>query len=169
MPLINCKIHLKLNWTKDYVMSSVTGVTFKITNTKLYVQIVTLSSKDNVKILEEEFKRPVYWNDYQVKMETNDLDNNNLTRFPLDASFRGVRRLFALAFDSTNGGDKKVERNSHTKYFLPKVNIKNYNVLIDGRTFYDQSINDMIKQFDRIRKTVTGEGDDYTTDDYTTI
>ena len=49
MPLINCKIHLKLNWTKDYVMSSVTGVTFKITNTKLYVPIVTLSSKDNVK------------------------------------------------------------------------------------------------------------------------
>ena len=48
MLLINCKIHLELNWRKDCVMSSVIGVTtFKITNTKLYASIVTLSSKDN--------------------------------------------------------------------------------------------------------------------------
>ena len=53
--------------------------------------------------------------------------------------------------------------NSHTKYFLPRVNITNYNVLIDGRNFYDQPINDSIKQCDEIRKTATGQGDDYTT------
>ena len=105
MPLINCKIHLKLDWTKDYVMS-IADTTFKITNTKLYVPIVTLSRKDNVKLvklLEEGFKRPVYWND-------------------------------------TDNGDKKVERNSRTKYFLPRVNITNYNLLIEN--FYDQSISD---------------------------
>ena len=86
-----------------------------------------------------------------------------MRRFPLDASFQGVRRLLVLAFDNTNNGAKKVERNSHTKYLLPRVNVTNYNVLIDGRNFYDQLINDLIKQYDEIRKTATGQGDDYTT------
>ena len=53
--------------------------------------------------------------------------------------------------------------NSHTKYFLPRVNITNYNVLIDRRIFYDQPINGLVKQYDEIRKTATGQGDDYTT------
>ena len=148
---------------------------FKITNTKLYVPIVTLSSKNNaklVKLLEDWFNRPVYWNEYQTKIETRNLDNNNLTRFPLDASFQGVRRLFVLAFNNTdatipnnpiNNTANKVKRNSDRKYFLPRVNITNYNVLIDGRNFYDQPINDLVKQYDEIRKTATGQGDDYTT------
>ena len=91
MPLINCKIHLELNQSKDCVISTITDTTFKITNTKLYVPIVTLSSKDNVKLvklLQEGFKIPVYWNEYQAKIETRNLDNNNLTRFLLDASFQ---------------------------------------------------------------------------------
>ena len=64
MPLINCKIHLEVNWTKDCAMSTTVYATFKITNTKLYVPIVTLSSKNNVKLvklLQEWFKRHVYW------------------------------------------------------------------------------------------------------------
>ena len=68
-----------------------------------------------------------------------------------------------LAFVNSDNGNKKVERNSHKKYFLPRVNITNYNVLIDGRNFYDQPINDSVKQYDEIRKTATGQGDDYTT------
>ena len=167
---------MPLCWTKGCVMSSVVGVTtFKITNTKLYVSIVTLSSKDNVKLVklfEGGFKRPVYWNVYQTKIETRDLDNNSFTRFPPDASFQGVRRLFVLAFNNTtvnvpnnpiNNTNNRVLRNSHTKYFLPRVNITNYNVLISGRNFYDQPINDLIKQYNEIRKTATGQGDDYTT------
>ena len=75
-----------------------------------------------------------------TKTETRNLDNNNLTKFLLDASFQGVRRLFILAFDNTENGNKKVERNSHTKYFPSRVNKTNYNVLIDGRNFYDQLI-----------------------------
>ena len=104
MPLSNCKTHLELNWTKDCIMSTIAGTTFKTTNTKLYVPIVTLWSKNNIKLLkllEEVFKRPVYWNEYQTKIETRNLDNNNLTRFPLDASFQGVRRLLVLAFNNT--------------------------------------------------------------------
>ena len=120
MPLINCKIHLDLNWTKNCVMSSIAGATtFKITNTKLYVPIVTLSSKDNVSLtkqLNEEFKRPVYWNEYKTKMKTKKV-NGNLTRFYLDASFQGVKRFFVLAFDDTtvgnnNDGPNRVKRNS---------------------------------------------------------
>ena len=167
MPLINCKIHLKLNWTKDCIMFSVAGATtFKISNTKLYIPFVTLSTKDNVNLtkqLNEAFKRSVYWNEYKSKLETKTANNDNITRFPLDASFQRVNRLFVLAFDNTNNGDNKVERNSHRKYFLPGVDITNYNVLIDGRNFYDQSINNQIKKYEKIRKTATGKGDDYTT------
>ena len=71
--------------------------------------------------------------------------------------------MFALAIDNINNGNKKFERNSHPKYFLPRVNVKNYNVLIDDRNFYDQPINDQIKKHDEMRKTATGQGDDYTT------
>ena len=80
--------------------------------------------------------------------------------------------MFVLAFNNTtvnvpnnpiNNTNNRVLRNSHTKYFLPRVNITNYNVLIDGRNFYDQPINDLVKQYDEIRKTATGQGDDYTT------
>ena len=80
--------------------------------------------------------------------------------------------MFVLAFNNTNAAilnnpinntANRVERNSHRRYFLPRVNITNYNVLIDGRNFYDQPINDIIKQYDEIRKISTGQGDDYTT------
>ena len=125
MPLINCKIHLELNWSKNCVISSIAGVTeFQIKITKSYVTIVTLSTKDNVNLtkqLNEGLKRSVYWNEYKSKIETKNLDNNNVTRFPLDASFQGVNRLFVLSFDNTDNGDNKVERDSHRKYFLPII------------------------------------------------
>ena len=72
IPLINCKIHLELNWSKDCVMSTIADKTFKTTSTKLYVPIVTLSSKDYskiIKLLEKGFKRPIYWNKYQKKQK----------------------------------------------------------------------------------------------------
>ena len=121
MSLINCKIHLELDWTKDCVMSTITNTTFKITISKLYVSIVTLSSKDNVKLiklLEEGFKIPVYWNQYKTKIQSKNLDNDNLTRFPVDASFQEVRRLFVLGFDNTNNGDKKLKETVTLKIFL---------------------------------------------------
>ena len=76
--------------------------------------------------------------------------------------------MFVLAFNNINATipnnpinntANKVERNSHRKNFLPRINITNYIVLIDGRNFYDQPINDMIKQYDEIRKIATGQGD----------
>ena len=91
-------------------------------------------------------------------MESKHLDDNNLTRFYLNTSFQGVKRLFLLVFNNTNGDNKKVERDSHKKYFLPTVNITNYNVLIDGRNFYDQLINDQIKKYDEIGKNCNMTG-----------
>ena len=177
MPLINCKIHLELNWNNNCVMHGADTyavgdnannreTTFKIISTKLYVPIVTLSTKDNVNLtkqLNEGFKRSVYWNEYKSKIETNYFDANNVTRFALDASFQGVNGLLVLAFDNTSNGDNKVEGDSHIKYFLPRVDITNYNVLIDGRNFYDQPLSDQIKKYDEIRKIATGKGDDYRT------
>ena len=58
--------------------------------------------------------------------------------------------LFKDLEDCTDNGTKKVERNNHTKYFLSRVNINNYNVLIDRRNFYDQTINDLVKQCNEI-------------------
>ena len=74
--------------------------------------------------------------------------------------------MFVLAFDNTvndNGHNNHVSIDSFKQYFLPRVKIENYNIEIDGRNFYDQSINDSIKQYDEIRKISTGQGDDYTT------
>ena len=139
---------------------------FQITSTKLYVPIVTLTSKDNINLtkqLTEGFKRSVYWNEYKTKIESTEANDQNPTRFYLYASFQGVTKLHVLTFDNTNAGANGVKRNSYRKYFYPRVNLTNYNVLIDGRMFYDQSINDKIKKYDEIRKIVTGQGDDYTT------
>ena len=71
--------------------------------------------------------------------------------------------MFVLGFDNTDNSDKKVERNSRTKHFVLRVIISKSNVITDGRNFYDQSINDLIKKYGEIRKTATAQGDDYTT------
>ena len=70
--------------------------------------------------------------------------------------------MFVLAYDNTAGGDQ-VSIDSFKKYFLPRIKIENYNIEIDGRNFYDQSINSSVKQYDEIRKISTEQGDDYTT------
>ena len=115
------------------------------------------------KQLNEGFKRSVYWNEYKSKIEAKEANVSNLKRFPLDASFQGVNRLFVLAFDNTNNGDSKAERDRHRKYFLPRVDITKCNVLIYDRNFYDQPINNQIKKYDEIRKISTGKGNDHTT------
>ena len=149
--------------------------TFQITSTKLYVPVVTLSTKDNVNLtkqLIEGVKRSVSWNEYKSKIETKTAANKNVARFSLDTSFQGVNRLFAFAFNNTtedvagnsvSSTTNGIQRDIHRKYFLQRVNITNYNVLLDGRTFYDQPINDQIKKYDEIREISTGKVYDYTT------
>ena len=86
-------------------MSSVSVNTkLKITNTKLFVSIVTLSTEHNVKLtkqLSETFKRSVYWNQCKIERTTTEIDNNNPVKVMLDASFNEVKKLFVLAFNGT--------------------------------------------------------------------
>ena len=168
MPLLNCKLHLELNWTKNSVMGNVaTATTFQIIGTKLYVPVITLQSKENIKLtklLPKGFKRSVFWNEYKSKIETQDLDNNNLQIILLESSFQKVNGLFVLAYDNTENGNNRVERDSHQKYFLPRINLIKSNVLVDGRNFYDQPISDKIRKYDEVRKLTIGKCDDYTTE-----
>ena len=170
MLLIHCKVELSLKWYENCILSSAgTAATFAITDTKLYVPVVTLKTEDNTKLsklLSEGFKRPIYWNEYKVIpnkiVEIAANNGEKYIRELLDSSYQGVKRLFVLVYDNTAGNDQ-VSIDSFKKYFLPRVKIENYNIEIDGRNFYDQSINDLIKQYDEIRKISTGQGDDYTT------
>ena len=94
-------------------------------------------------------------------MILKDYDANNYIRERLDANFQGVNRLFVLVYVY---GDNITNENAYRKYFLTRLKKENYNIEIDGRNFYDQLINDMLKQYDKIRKISTGQGDDYATD-----
>ena len=138
---------------------------FAITDAKLHALIVTLSTKDSANLtkqLNEGFKGSVYLNSYEAKPAKVIRKRKNLYEL-LNASFQGVKRLFVLAYFIADGGNDEAGIKSNKKYFLPRGEIKNYNVLIDGRNFYDQPINDIIKQYDEVRKVSTGYGDDYTT------
>ena len=128
-----------------------------------------MSIEDNSKLTKlsnEGFKRPIYWNEYKVipnkTVELAAVNDVKYIRKILDSSWQGVKRLFVLAYNNTAGNDQ-VSVHSYKKYFLPRVKIDNYNIEIDGRNFYDQPINDLIKQYDKVRKISTGQGDDYTT------
>ena len=74
-----------------------------------------------------------------------------------DRSFQGVNRLLVLSFKNTT------DRTVHTKYYLPTVEIKDYNVMIDEQNFFDQTVKNNLRTYDNIQKIVTGQGDDYTT------
>ena len=151
MPLINCKVELSLKWIENCVLTTAaigananatTGAdnaTFTITDTKLYVPIVTLSAEDNAKLsklLSERFRRSVYWNKYKViPNKIVEIFANNEEKYIrelLDSSYQGVKRLFVLAYNNT-AGNNHVSVDSCKKYILPRVKIENYNIEIDGR------------------------------------
>ena len=159
MLLINCEVYLILTWSKDCVVTNSTGEEkFAITEAKLYVPVVTLSTQDNAKLLQQlksGFKRTINWNKYESNIKT--LAQNRYLNHLINPSFQGVNRLFVLSFENEN------DRTSHSTYYLPKVEIKDYNVMIDGRNFFDQPINSMNKTYENIRRIATGQGDDYTT------
>ena len=155
MPLINCKVYLELNWIEDCILSSAGDTAkFAITDAKLHVPIVTLSTKDSTNLtkqLSKGFKRSVYWNSYETRPAKVIKQGKNQYEL-LNASFQGVGRLFVLAYAIAAGAENnEADIKENKKYFLPRGEIKNCNVLIDRRNFYDQSINDLIKQYDEVR------------------
>ena len=106
IPLINCEIELILTWSKNYVLANMisaitvpTGLEFQITDTKLYVPVVTLSKENDIKLLEQlksGFKRTIKWNKYRSQM-TIQPQNNNLN-YLIDPTIMNVNRLFVLSF-----------------------------------------------------------------------
>ena len=133
MPLINCEVNLILTWSKDCFISSATGeAKSKITETKPYVPIVTLSTQDNAKLLQQlksGFRRTISWNKCQSSIKT--YAQKRYLNHLVDPSFKGVSRLFILSFEN------EIDRTSHSSYYLPKVEI-NYNVMVDSQNFFDQ-------------------------------
>ena len=130
---------------------------FTITQTKLYVPVVTLSAQDNVKLLQQlksDFKRTINWNKCEWNIKT--FTQNRYLNYLINPSFEGVNRLFVLSFENEN------DKTLHSTYYLSKVEIKDYNVLIDSRTFVDQTINSMTKAYENIKKISTGLEDFYT-------
>ena len=162
MPLINCEVNLILTWSTTCVIISVIvanqAATFEITDTKLYLLVVTLSTQENTKffqLLKSGFKRVINWNKYLSKPEL--LPQNQNLNHLVEPSFQGVNRLFVLAFENDN------DRTSDDEYYLPTVEIKDYNIVINGENFFDQPIKNNKVTYDNIRKIATGQGNDYTT------
>ena len=127
MPLINSKIKFLLGWYEECILSNAgTAVTFKISDAKLYVPIVTLKTKDNTKLsklLSEVLKRSLYWNKYKISFRN--YNENEYIRERIDASFQGVNKLFVLPYAN---GDNVTDEKSYRKYFLPRIKIENCNI-----------------------------------------
>ena len=160
MPLINCEINLILTWSADCVIVSRNdanqNATFKITDTKLYLPAITLSTQENAKLLQQlksVVKRVIFnWNKYLSKPELI-AKNVNLNHL-VEPSFQGVNKLFVLAFE----GD--IQRTNAKGYYLPNAAIKDYNVMINGENLCDKLIKNNKVTYENIRKIATGQGDD---------
>ena len=164
MPLSNCKIKLNLTWEKECVLSNQAGTAvFIINDTKLYVPVVTLSKEDNKDFIEQQnkgFQRSIYWNEYKTKQNAN---ANTFNYISLDHSFQGVNRLFVIAYDNDNNGNNRLIKNGQRKYYLPRVDLNKYNVIIDGINFYDNPIESDVEKYRELKKVMIGKGEDYTT------
>ena len=134
MPLINCEVDLILNWSANcvivYTNIANQNAIFTITETKLYVPVVTLSVQDDAKLLTQlksGFKRKIDWNKYLSKPGLL-AQNPNLNHL-VERRFRGTNRVFVLAFENN------AQRISNKRYYIQNVEIKDYNVMIDGKIF----------------------------------
>ena len=137
------------------------NIIFTIKDTNLYVLVVTLSARDNqklTKLLSKGFERSVYWNEYKTKNEKKNTTNEY--RYFLESNFVGVNRLYVLVYSNEHANSKRFKAK---RYYLSKGIIKNYNVIINGKSFYDQGIDSDIKRYEEIRKLTTGQGEDCTT------
>ena len=134
MSLISCGINLILTWFANCVIiySNILNQNpiFEKTETKIYVPVVTLSTQDNAKLLPQlksGFKRTTNWNKYLSKPELL-AQNPNLNHL-VGPSFQGVNRLFVLEFENN------AQRTSSKRYYIPNVEIKDYNVRLMEKTF----------------------------------
>ena len=175
IPLINCEVSLALSWFETCVITSIEkrsaraaqgdnpavygdspeSAVFKIKDIKLYVPVVTLSAENDNELIEQlkaEFKRTIKWNKYRSQM-SNQTKNNNL-HYLIDPTFTNVNRLFVLTFEN------EYDRTSFSKYYVPKVDIKDFNVLIDGKPFFEIPVRNKEEAYEAIIEMTKN---DYTT------
>ena len=164
IPLVICEVSLILTLSENCVTTSnatreadpdadpavaeinnPTSATFKINDTKLYVPVVILSAENDNKLLEQlktGFKRTIKWNKYRSEM-SNQTKNNNLN-YLIDPIFTKVNRLFVLSFENEN------DRTSFSKYYVPKVEIKDFNALTDGKPFFEIPVKNKEEAYEQI-------------------
>ena len=140
IPLISCEVSLELKWNKNCIITSIqreinleggnteapTDATRAIKDCKLYVSVVTLSKDDEIKLftnLKSGFKKKIIWNKYRSQMTTEAINNN--LNILIDPTFTNVNRLFALAYGQVDN-----DRQSFSRFYLPNVMVKDYNVSI---------------------------------------
>ena len=145
MPLISCEVSLELKWNKNCIITSQqigvnldggntaspTNATLAISDCKSYIPVVTLSKDDEIKLstnLKSGFTREITWNKYRSQMST-EATNNNLNIL-IEPTFTNVNRLFVLAYQTAD------DRQSFSQFFLPKVMVKDFNVIIDKLAFF---------------------------------
>ena len=133
-----------MKWSRNCLIKDATSnnqnPNFQIHDTKFYVSVITSSTKENIKLLkqlESGFKRTINWNKYLAK--TTNQARKSYLDYIIDPSFQGANRLFVLFFKDDDG------RESRKQYYLSTVEIKNHNIMIDGRNFFDQSIKNDLK------------------------
>ena len=149
IPLINCEVELISTWSKNCVLAYMTvraaqnnnpaivaptGSEFKIRDTKLHLPVVSLSKANDIKLLEQlksGFKRTIKWDKYRSQMTIQPQNNLNCL---IDPTFTNVNRLFVLSISRNNNTDN---RDSFPHYYVPNIEIKDFNVLIDGKSFFD--------------------------------
>ena len=140
-----------------------TGLEFQMTDTTLYVPIVTLSKENDKKLLKQlklGFKKTVKWNKYRAKMNVQ--SNNNKLNYLIDPTFTKVNRLFVLLFERIKENNvKKYPRDSFSHYSVRKVKIKDFNVLIEEKSLFDLPVNNEGEAYENIIEM--SRKNDYTT------
>ena len=177
IPLINSEVELILTWFKNcvlidkstreanyganpvvYEIDNPENATFKITDVKLFVTVVSLSKENDIQLIEQlktGFKRAIKWNKYRSQM-TIQPQNNNLN-YLIDPTFTKVNRLFVLSFPRNNTDS----RYSISNYYVPKVKVNDFNVFIDGKSFFDLSVKNDEEAYEKIIDM--SNNNDYTT------
>ena len=140
---------LELKWNKTCVITSQqigvnldagniaapTNATLTINDCKLYIPALTLSKDDEIKLLtnlKSGFTREIEWNKYRSQMTTQAINNN--LNILIDPTFTNVNRLFVSAYQNAD------DRQSFSQFYLPRVMVKDYNVIYNKLAFFDLPI-----------------------------
>ena len=110
-------------------------------------------NKDFIEQRNKGFQRSIYWKEYKTKEKEQDANANTVNYISLDPSFQGVNRVFVMAYDNDNNCNNHVIKNGQRKYYLPRVDLNKYNVIIDGRNFYDNPIESDVEKYRELKKS----------------